>query len=416
MEKMGYGKRIASFLAGIILPVCALAQPSLSVRFGGSAVCLDQREATIAGKTLDGTVMAGSFPVCPTFNAKIGWYDTSGSVFSSLYRQPQYGIGTSVEFLDLCRYTKTDRNAVSDRGGYLSNIYNIYGFVDRPMVRTDRMNFQYTLELGPGFSTGIWDPQTNVSNQVMGSVMTIHVGLGLEALFALRDRSEVGVGLYYIHNSNGSTCLPNRGYNGIEIAANYKINCRRRPVPAAAGALRDTSRARMALSPRTTYGKGFSIDAYASGSMSAITNEHYLEGCKGCPVYPRFAFGADVTYRYARRFSSGVGVDVFWTPESLTAKLEEVNGALFETEVDYAPVSVGLAAIQEFHYRNLSFRLGLGAYAYNRDGFNYRHLAYQTIALRYYVPRAGNMFVGIGLKTHRFTMADCLQLTLGVRI
>jgi len=398
---MGNRKRlISAAVAAFCFALSAFAQPSLTFRAGESVVSVDQRG--------DGNqIMAGAFPVCTTLDAKIGWYDTSGSVFSYLYKQPQYGIGTSVELLDLCRYTEN---------GYMSNIYNVYGFVDRPMIRTDLLTFQYTLELGAGFTSGVWDPVTNAGNQVVGSIMTAHLGLGLEVLFNLPHNQELGIGLYYIHNSNGSTRMPNRGYNGIELAANYKYNFREKPAPITVEALKDTTKARAAMSPRLTYGKGFNVDVYASGSVSCLASEHYFKNCKNCSVYPRFAFGADVMYRYARRFGSGLGVDVFYTPKSVSDKLEQLNDELYSgSEHNYQPVSAGLCAIQEFYYRNLTFRMGMGIYLYNRDGFNYNRITYQTMALRYYIPKAGNIFVGLGLKAHRFTMADCIQMTVGKR-
>lgn len=231
---MGNGKRVIAIFVGLVMgTAAAFAQPSLSVRVGESAVSLDQRG--------DGNrIMQGNFPVCTTIDAKVGWYDASGSVFSYLYKQPQFGIGSSVELLDLCRYTEN---------GYLSNIYNVYGFIDRPMISTDLLTFQYTLEVGAGFTGGIWDPVKNPGNQIVGSTMTAHLGLGVEVLFNLPHRQELGFGVYYIHNSNGSTRMPNRGYNGIELAANYKYNLREKPVPITVEALKDTCKAQVAMSP-----------------------------------------------------------------------------------------------------------------------------------------------------------------------
>lgn len=360
------------------------AQPNLSFRIGGSAVAVDQRGE-------GNKIFEAAVPSVPTLGVKLGFE-----------KFPRFGVGSSVELLNLCRYTDA---------GHLSNIYNVYGFYDRPLVKTDLLTFQYTLELGTGFSRGVWDPVSNPGNQLVGSMITARVGLGLELLFDMPGNDELGFGLYYNHNSNGSTRLPNRGYNGIELAANYKFSC---------GSKGSPSQVEFRNPNGTEVATGsLNVDVYASGSASALWNEHLVENCKNCPVYPRFAFGADVIYRYSARSGAGAGVDLFYTPQRVSDRLEELNAIVYPSEDgnddEYQPLSFGFCAIHESWYRNLSLRIGVGLYAYNHDGFSIYRRSYQSLALRYHMPAVGNTFVGIGLKVHRFTMADCIQFMVGKR-
>lgn len=80
------------------------------------------------------------------------------------------------------------------------------------------------------------------------------------------------------------------------------------------------------------------------------------------------------------------------------------------TKYTNAPISVGVAVVQEVYWHNLAVHVALGAYPYRHKGVNgpeakaagdrERGWHYEKAGIRYYFPSLGNTFLGFAIKSH----------------
>ena len=59
--------------------------------------------------------------------------------------------------------------------------------------------------------------------------------------------------------------------------------------------------------------------------------------------------------------------------------------------------------------------IGLGRYLRHNDGLARNKNLYQFVMVKYYFPKAGDIYTGIVLKAHKFKAAESIQLCLGKR-
>lgn len=84
-----------------------------------------------------------------------------------------------------------------DYDSRLGHFLTLYGAFDRPLLRCRRWQLAYTLRTGIAFGNHPYNPQTNVDNELIGSRLTIYVGLGLLASYQLSPRHELVGGVLY---------------------------------------------------------------------------------------------------------------------------------------------------------------------------------------------------------------------------
>jgi hypothetical protein len=128
------------------------------------------------------------------------------------------------------------------------------------------------------------------------------------------------------------------------------------------------------------------------------------------------------------RYATGIGLDVFYS--SNMKQLEISDRILYGDEsVDnspgYAPISLGVAVVQEVYWHNLAVHVAVGAYPYRKKGVNgpeakaagdrERGWHYEKAGLRYYFPKLGDTFVGFAIKSHSIK-AEYLEFSVGIRL
>lgn len=121
--------------------------------------------------------------------------------------------------------------------------------------------------------------------------------------------------------------------------------------------------------------------------------------------------------RYARRWASGVGVDVFYG--SYAKRVQALDATHPEgSTLRHKPWSIGIAAKHEVYYGNLSMYVSLGYYLYRHMGLTAKTEEtryYERIGLKYTLPRSGGLYIGAGVKAHR-TKADLTEVIVGVNL
>ena len=144
--------------------------------------------------------------------------------------------------------------------------------------------------------------------------------------------------------------------------------------------------------------------------------------------HPKLSLSFDAMYRYALRYATGASIDVFYS--SNMDELEKADRIVYgdeavENSPGYAPISVGIAVVQEVYWKNLAVHVAIGAYPYRHKGVNgpeakaagdrERGWHYEKAGLRWYFPKLGDTFVGFAIKSHSIK-AEYLEFSVGIRL
>lgn len=333
-------------------------------------------------------------PTFPTFNVKMGWTDNSSSPYAFICKHPEVGIGFQFDGL-------ADVTTVSGPG--MGNIYSVYAYIDRPVITFSRFSFGYSGAFGLGFMfSKRFHPDTNPVNVVISSPVNAHISLGVQAKYDITPRYDAGIGFYFNHHSNGAVSFPNYGLNAFELALRLGM----KPARSAEG-----------QQPLEREDDGFKphFQFEVQLSTGVISNEAYYErvleeeGVWVNDLYFKYAFEASCLYRYCRTHATGLGFDLFVTP--FCDKIAENDGR----GNTYDPFSYGFSVLHAFNYYNFTTMVGVGRYIHHNDGLAPNKTFYQLVQVKYYFPKAADLYAGIILKAHKFKAAECIQFCIGKR-
>lgn len=298
-----------------------------------------------------------------------------------------------------------------DYDSKMGNTISLYGAFSRPFFRQKHWETDYTFYYGVGYSHRKYDPYHNIDNELIGSRWLIFFGMGLHATYHFAKNWGIRAGVEYWHLSNGALNRPNKGANfiGPSLAVVYQPY----------------------YEPTTTtqagrYNPPFEKYWYANVTLGIgaktlhedwqLTQFQTPEGSEDYRTdkfkcYAAYSLQADIMYRYARRWASGIGIDLFYgTYFKRVKELDQAAGR----DLTHSPWSVGIAAKHEIFYHNFSMPVSLGFYLYRKMGENAKAVEkpfYERIGLHYTFPKLQNLKVGINIKAH-LTKADLTELVV----
>ena len=386
----------------------------LFVSTAASAQRFTKEDMTFAGKNFYGFALNtnpyrqsnGYF----TYDVEIGFQTepSDSCEYVRAYRCPLLSVGISVSSLS---------DFVMDGNSFLPDIYSVYGAFERTHIRKERFSFGHLLNLGITTNPGVYDPVNNPGNTFLSSPVMCYFGGGFFMKWQVGRHWEAGAEVMYRHYSNGMLSVPNGGMDvvGAGVFARYRM------AEYSAADFRETS-------PKPSFkDKGMVYHISFSGGVHSCWTEFevYNEMVKDPTLkqikfkkHPRFSFSADAMYRYALKYATGIGVDVYYS--SNMRQLKECDRILYGKESiiesDYKPISLGIAIVQELYWRNLAGYIALGAYPYLRNGISgCQDWHYEKAGLRYYFSRIGNTFVGFAIKAHNFR-AENFEFTVGMKM
>jgi len=338
--------------------------------------------------------------VYPALGVKFGYQTREDdSPYAALYGFPNFGVGAGWEGLSTLHYNGLSR---------LDDIFNLYGFVERTLLRGGRFSLDFDFDLGMGYNRAVYDPETNPLNRNFGSHLLVYVSSGLIFNVSLTDRLQAGLAARFSHYSTGRLAYPNGGLNnpGVQLSLRY----RKADVPKQRHAVQ------VALDPPPR----FFYEIYAGCGIHKCASE--WSAFKTTPAWPIFSLGASANYRYRPHLSTGVAVDLFAATSGFMERLQESERVLYGAEkVDaygaYERLSGGIGLVQHLHYGNFSAFATVGAYLYRHNGLqDQKGKLYQRVGLKYVLPGRSGLFLAWDCKAHRFSRAAMMELTLGVRI
>lgn len=295
-----------------------------------------------------------------------------------------------------------------------------YASIRRAFFRTrSGWSADYTFGNGVGYNTHIYNRFTNVDNILLGSRLSIYFNVAFALNYRYRQ-CELFIGPEFRHLSNGGVIRPNKGINELGIGTGVRYYLQ--PY--------DSIPLNRLYQPFKEKGMSLNI-AYSSGIRASqgewlydannyIWKDNNVENVKygkdGYRMCYYHVLSANLMYRYARRYASGIGLDALYEPYNRDVEIQNPMA----DRSNLTKWSFGIAAKHEVYFRRLSMQIALGWYlsrpfnecSNTADEYPY----YERVGLRYNLPLFKNCIsVGYNIYAH-LTKAYGTELVIGIKL
>lgn len=297
----------------------------------------------------------------------------------------------------------------------LGNVLTMYGSFARPLVRNRLWEAGYTFDFGVGYTTNKYNTYDNIDNELIGSRWLIYFGTSLYATYRITDNWGIKAGVNFFHHSNGALNRPNKGANviGPSIALCYYpyyedlVENKSTYIP---GKFKKYVYCDITLGVGAkTMNEDWQLTQF---NTSPDEKDYRTDRFK---LYAAYSLQADIMYRYARKWASGIGADIFYGCYS--SHIKEIDSKQGFND-KHSPWSAGISAKHKVFYHNLSLAMSFGVYLYREMGHNAKEIEkpyYERIGLHYSIPALNGMTVGCNVKAH-MTKADLTELVISYPI
>jgi len=149
------------------------------------------------------------------FEARLAFQTTGRKAWHQLYRFPKYGLG--IHYADLVKNMKDT---------VVGNPFGLYAFYTSPLLRYGRFTLNSDLSVGLSYTSLIYHPEQNPTNDVVASHINLFFGFNVHIDMALSQRMHMRLGYGLTHHSNGRIHSPQKGINswGWNLGLNYGLN------------------------------------------------------------------------------------------------------------------------------------------------------------------------------------------------
>lgn len=392
-----------------------LAEEKDSVRHWGMAVsvmpsevvALDSYDKRWLNKRANGSVaIAFNHVALPS----------DSDAYAKDFGYPSLSIGLRYTFNGAVKMRRSEDKAwgmaqMVDYDSRLGNTLSVYGTFTRAIYRNRKWETSYALSGGIGFNTQWYDKANNIDNELIGTPILIYFGAGLFQTYRFSQSWGVRAGIEFVHHSNGALYRPNKGSNTIGPSLGLVY------YPYYEAQVRDRNMYKSEPFKKSLYlnislgigGKTMLEDWLLTQFQTPPTDPNYRT--EDFKFYMAYSLQADLMYRYARRWASGIGMDLFYGSYASHIKaLDTAKGI----EMRHSPWSLGLAGKHEVFYHNLSLAMSLGFYLHRQMGANAKENEtpyYERIGVHYTFKSLQGLKLGINVKAHR-TKADLTEIVL----
>jgi len=323
------------------------------------------------------------------FSIKLSLQTTGKKYWEQLYHYPQYGVGL-----------------------YVADFFNpkeigvpiaVYGFINAPFKRWNKLIFNYELGFGLTFNWRSFNPVTNQYNVAIGAGEAFMIDAGLNLQYLLTDRIEIACGFSLTHFSNGALKEPNFGLNTIAPKISIKYDFYRR------------FHFVKQIIPRYTTNNEWFISAYG-GFKNVIfdsLNIPLLEKYEGL-LFP--VFGLSTAYNrqvgYQSKFGIGITLSYNGAVNAQAAveanDLESVDGKFSDK------ILLSIYPSYELVINKVSILIQPAFYLYRKKLINQSPVFHQRIGLKYHI--TDHILIGITLVAYNFHVSDFIEWNIGYRL
>ena len=340
---------------------------------------------------------------------------SDSDAFAIDYNYPTLSIGAKLALnngVTMRREGSWGKAQLVDYDSKLGDIFTLYGAFTRPLLRSKHWQLDYLLRAGVGYGPFIYNKTDNIDNELIGSAFNIYFGVGIQASYQLTDEWALTAALLYGHHSNGAMARPNKGENHVGPMIGVKYTPYHKAVREATNLPLPTFHKYWYADIRLGVGGKTLLEDWQRTQFNTNPEDPDYR-TEDFHFYMAYSLQANVMYRYARRWASGIGADLFYgTYYKHVRDLDEAAGH----DVKHSPWSVGIAAKHEVYYHNLSLDMALGFYLYRHMGVNAKEVEqpyYERIGVFYTFPSLGNLKVGASVQAHR-TKADLTEVVVSI--
>ena len=334
------------------------------------------------------------------------------------YGYPTFSVGLRYSLNDVTMRRTADPAwglaEMVDYDSRLGNQVSAYLLFTRPFFRHRHWSVDYSLGTGIGYSHLKYNPMDNVDNELIGSRFLVYFTAGFHATYRIAKNWGLRGGVDYYHLSNGALNRPNKGANFIGGSIGVQYYPWYESVTSASARTSAVAKMKPYLFSRITLGVGGKVlnEDWKRTQFQTRPGEPGYRTAR-FHFYTAYSLSADIMYRYARRWASGIGADLFYG--TYASRVEEIDLA-DGIETKHSPWSFGIAAKHAVYYRRLALEGAIGVYLYRHMGANAEIIEkpyYERIGLSYTFPTLGGIALGASVKAH-LTKADFTELTLSV--
>ena len=324
------------------------------------------------------------------------------------------------------RRVKMQKPRTTDYFSPLGNTLTLYGTFSRPFFRSRHWEADYALGTGVGYSSTIYNKTDDIDNELIGSHLSIYFNAGLHVTYHPVPNWGIKAGVEFCHHSNGALARPNKGANSLGpslslVYTPYYEATTHHPSPS----IHHPSPTTHHPSPTTHHPSPITLDlSLGVGGKTLLEDWHRTQALpvsdpdyctEDFTFYMAYSLHTKLMYRYARRWASGIGADLFYgSYADHVADLDERAGR----HVKHSPWSVGLSANHTVYYHNASLQMAIGYYLYREMGSNAKEIEkpyYERIGLFYTFSALSNLTLGVSLNAH-LTKADFTELVISYPI
>lgn len=296
----------------------------------------------------------------------------------------------------------------------LGDAIALYGRFNRPLWRSRHLEWNYYLGTGMAYALTHYNNRDAIDDEFIGSHLNIFFTVGTYAKLALSRDLAVKLGIDFSHYSNGAMARPNKGVNYLAPFVGLAMRT---------GGNKNTKPTTACTDYRFSPYWFMEFSLGVGGKTLLEDWQHYQFGTPpSSPDYRKnhytfygaYSLQADLLYRYAPRWASGLGFDLFYGDYAdRVAKIDKAQG---HPDEPHSPWSVGIALKHETFFGRFSVRVGLGYYFFRQMGVNakvWEQKYYERVGLHYAFPSLGGLAIGFNVNAHK-TRADFTELQISL--
>jgi len=351
--------------------------------------------------------------------ASIATLPQDSDSYAADYGYPLFGIGLRYSLNHGTTMRKDADDAwpyapISDVATPLGNSVTAYGTFRRTLIHHRTWQWDYSFNIGLGWSHRKYHPVSDSDNELIGSRWLIFFGVGTHVSWQISPLWAVYGGLELCHHSNGNLNKPNKGANAFGPVVGLRYTPYEETL----------YKGRLSLRRDTTFRRYWYGEITVGAGGKTLSEDWNLTQYQTLPgedrfrtdrfkVYPVYTLETNVMYRHARRWATGLGLDFFYG--TYYKRLREIEDLQGYTEYHHSPFALGIAARHEVFWHNLSLSMCVGVYVKRNFGVNADEVeapVYDRIGLKYHFRRLGGLTLGANV-TANLLRANFTEVTLG---